>query len=81
MLKTVSLRAVMKSRRGNPLETVGFKQRRRRCNGLICYHFRQPKLLMNLGVTTPVALVKKSTIFLLDYHALTFVKARNDTQD
>ncbi|MBQ9682512.1 MAG: hypothetical protein IJV35_04505 [Neisseriaceae bacterium] len=27
--KTVSLRAVMKSRRGNPLETAGFKQRRK----------------------------------------------------
>ena len=38
------------------------------------------KLLTNLVVTTPMALVKKSTIFLLDYHALTCVKARNDTQ-
>ena len=62
MLKTVSLRAVMKSRRGNPLETAGFKQRHRRCNGLICYHFRQPELFMNLVVTTPAALVKKSGV-------------------
>ncbi|MBR7001699.1 MAG: hypothetical protein IKI11_03430 [Neisseriaceae bacterium] len=39
------------------------------------------KLLTNLVVTTPAALVKKSTIFLLDYHAKLFGLARNDTQD
>ncbi|MBQ9683653.1 MAG: hypothetical protein IJV35_10360 [Neisseriaceae bacterium] len=39
------------------------------------------KLFMNLVVTTPAALVKKSTIFLLDYHAKPFGLARNDTQD
>ena len=48
------------------------------------------KLLMNLVVTTPVALVKNLRFLTslrslnavsLDYHALTFVKARNDTQD
>ncbi|MBR0128753.1 MAG: hypothetical protein IJM09_02950 [Neisseriaceae bacterium] len=59
----MSLRAVMKSRRGNPLETAGFKQRRRRCNGLICYHFRQPELFMNLVVTTPCGVGEKSAIF------------------
>ncbi|MBQ9682338.1 MAG: hypothetical protein IJV35_03610 [Neisseriaceae bacterium] len=62
----------------------------RRCNGRICYHFRQPKLLTNLVVTTPMALVKNLRFLTslrslnavsLDYHALTFVKARNDTQD
>ena len=45
---------------------------------------------MNLVVTTPVALVKNLRFLTslrslnavsLDYHALTFVKARNDTQD
>ena len=59
MLKTVSLRDRTKSCRGNPMNCIAIHQRHRRCNGLICYHFRQPELFMNLVVTTISGVGKK----------------------